>query len=303
MTNAKKAVIALNNIIDDQKLILTAYGKQIEFNASKLSNETLVSDRIGTNSVHGMVFKIKHGVNHSKFVAKSILLSNTPETTLLNRSEKLAFMREVTVGGNIGINKVGVPIVAFYIGKNACVCVMEHFTKGHLYMKHCTLNEFLGRKNISQTSLLKIINLLKTTLLKFYNITKGYHADLHFNNIAVVYKNISDPLRLIIYDFGSHTPFRKNVTLPFKTLYDAFSHIQNDFGNRLIDSKFQVQKNDKSGLLTLHGPGQPIRSNIQLLSILLSPTALKMLITNSPNSVLSKRKHQFKTPPSSGSGT
>jgi hypothetical protein len=75
-----------------------------------------------------------------------------------------------------------------------------------------------------------IYSKIKEAVLKFWRITKGYHGDLHMENMAVVVKN-KEPVKVIIFDYGSHKKFKANTgnTTCFE---DFLKIIDKEFGNR-----------------------------------------------------------------------
>ena len=116
---------------------------------------------------------------------------------------------------------------------------------------------------------------MKTTLRNFWLISKGYHGDLHTNNIAVVFKRGGHPVpdRVMIFDYGSHkrtkVKFTRNMSLNNMT--------------RVINANFArtIAKPNRQNRVTMYpGPeygnivksklynpvlGQPRRANSNML--------------------------------------
>jgi hypothetical protein len=152
------------------------------------------------------------------------------------------FMNEIRVGTMPGIKEVGPKIYAYRISGNVGQYIMDDLGN------FLTLASFT-RKMCPPTNH-PIYTALKECLVKFYKITKGYHGDLHADNIAVVFNKDGSFKKIMIYDYGAHRPFKNNSSA--SCFEEYMNKINRNFkqnyksGNRFWGVKIETRNNIQS---------------------------------------------------------
>jgi hypothetical protein len=233
-------------------------------NENKKINDALTANRkikLGGNTSYGSVYQISE-----KYVMKKMKFDHAA-----NDSDNLKiFLNEVRVGGLPGIEKVGPRIYAWRIrrDKNGYAThgeyIMDSFTKsGEVYT---SLKKYA--KKVCPEKNHPIFKMLKKTLTDFWKVTKGYHGDLHTENIAVILdpKNLLEPKRVIIFDYGSHKAFK--VPVNDHTCFDDFVRIiDKQWKNTVNKYGANIEQYPENSNVNVVYPkrSQPRRPNTQLL--------------------------------------
>lgn len=176
-----------------------------------MPQDTKIGSRIGSESVNGVVYELG---NDSKFVLKVMLEKITFEAD---------FKNEVRVGHIQGIEKVGTKIynssygpirtrdgVLMYLG----TYIMDHLKGGDANSQVVTLDKYVRRyygKSCPKTKD-TVLQMYVDLIFQFYQITKGWHADLHAENIQVILKKDGSVKTMKVIDYGSHTPFKRDIS-------------------------------------------------------------------------------------------
>ena len=243
-----------------------------------------LSNRENKNITAAMTMnrKIKIGGKTTSFgsvyqISKNYVLKRMKFDHEKNESDNLKiFLNEVKVGSSPGIEKVGPRIYMWMIrrDKNGYATsgeyVMDSFTKGHDNLVYTSLKNYT-KKVFGATCPAPnhpLLKMLKSTLTNFWKVTKGYHGDLHTENIAVVLdpKNILVPKRVIIFDYGSHKAFKVPVsdTMCFE---DFIQIIDSQWKNTVKKYGDRVEQYPEDSSVNVVYPerSQPRRPNSQLL--------------------------------------
>jgi len=217
--------------------------------------------RMGNQSVYGTVTKIG-----GKFVKKTMAFTTTGSDSLK------IFLNEVRVGSIPGIQAVGPKIYAWRINRDAQgkavsgSYIMDDFTISPPNYKTVLVYDYFKNvlKGACPAPQSNFYQKLKESLTKFWQITKGYHGDLHIGNMAVTYHELSLGVKkFLFFDYGSHKKF-KTATNSSKSFENFISIIEDEVNKRASKKTTEVFHNN--GIATIEGlRGQPRRSNIQLL--------------------------------------
>jgi hypothetical protein len=220
-------------------------------------------ERIGTPSAFGEVYSFGSG----RYVIKRMYLKNKTDSNI--------FKNEIYTGRIKGIEEVGPRIYAWRLGEDRERSPPQWY--GEYIMDHLTLGE-KGVKisPISRLGCLRrgspLFNMTIRTIIRFWQITKGFHGDLHAGNMCVITKD-SEIKRVMIYDYGAHFKSNKAVTC-----IDTFiKNMQNVFKRKGQNSvNFIPRVGIKPAMTKTRVPrpikeivpknGQIVRSNINLLT-------------------------------------
>lgn len=218
-------------------------------NAVKSINNSFIHEtkRIGKQSAYGKIYEI-----NNKYVIKYI--------PFRHKHSLKSFQKEVSIGSIKGIEKVGPKVLAYKIvkdpvvmeiqgqklyGEDYGIIIMQNMKKGKDVILQ-DLKDYLN-KHICVSKKSKIYNLLIDKLVKFYNITEGYHGDLHSENIMLIKDSkTNEILDLMIFDYGSYRKFTNFNIKKCKSIYEIFEKIQKQFNK-------SIRKSNNSN--------QPYRSN------------------------------------------
>jgi hypothetical protein len=178
------------------------------------------------------------------------------------------FLNEVRVGMTPGISRVGPRIYGFrikFVGTQLVGSyIMDDFVKGDTSVKSLLLYDYIQKYRPGPNHV--VFKKLKTTLRNFWLISKGYHGDLHTNNIAVVFKSRGTVVRVMIFDYGAHkrtkTKFTRNMSLA-----DMARIINANFARSELKSPATLYPEGVPVQTKVYYPmaGQPRRSNADVL--------------------------------------
>ena len=212
----------------------------------------------GTRSAFGSVRNVG---SNKKYVMKEMVL-RTP-------NELKIFRNEIRVGLTPGIQRVGPKIYGWEmeydntgeprVGRY----VMDNVLRGEQGRVLMTLADYVrNHPNLPPTD--PLFRKLRTTLQNFWILTKGYHGDLHANNIAVVTEDDNTTVvRVMIYDYGAHKRFktRFNKRMSFINLTKV---VNQNFARSI--AKRPSRQGSMHGVRT-YAPivGQVRRSNVNML--------------------------------------
>jgi len=236
-------------------------------------NDVMVLDErgIGQRSSFGRVYAARSNDSQNKYVVKLIrFISN--DGFFQPYREKI-FRNEIEVGSHQALftKKAGPRVLAYYINVETGfgAYVMDNFLLGRPDYKAFSLQSYNenvigGCPHHTHDVIIK----LRNSLINFYNITKGYHGDLHTDNIAVVTNKTGKIMWVYIFDYGSHVRFM-NKKFKCASLMDAFDEIHDNFSkaerNQNKKGRPQTYYPASSNVLLLNGNGQNFRSNVQML--------------------------------------
>ena len=236
---------------------MPANARNAGFRNAVLANRNGGQKYGGTTS-YGTVTKIK-----GPFVKKTMKITG---------DDMKIFTNEVRVGSLPGIKRVGPKIYAWRVLRDSrdritsAEYIMDDFTAVPPDHVVFTLHQYAHALNSCPRADDPIFPLMKKTLTNFWRITKGYHGDLHMNNLAVVInKKTTMPLKVIIFDYGSHKKF-KNFPGNAACFEDFVKKIDEEFTKRFSKSKTVYGYLNDTGTRVAEGRrGQPRRSNANML--------------------------------------
>lgn len=233
------------------------------FRLSNVSMKTArIGSRIGNKSAYGQVFSIDIvGFPKGAFVLKLMPFKAA--------SDQKIFMNEVNVGVNqeLYLQKVGPVIVAYKLTKYYGAYLMNSFTEGKQGLQSMSLSSYVKKENYCPRSNSPLVRKLRESLLKFYNITKGFHGDLHSKNIALTLDTNNKIQDVYIFDYGAHTFFKEpNAISRCKTILEAFDLVNANFNQRWNDAHTQNYYPLNSDVRLIRNTNkQPYRSNVNML--------------------------------------
>jgi hypothetical protein len=249
---------------------------------------------IGTPTAFGVVRRFANG-----FVTKTMAFKNTKMDYLK------VFLNEVRVGSSPGIEKAGPKIHAWRVHRNSvgtiksAEYIMDDYEAGLARSeKAMKMSAYMKRFRGGACPLKgdPIFQKLKSTMETFWRVTKGYHGDLHTNNLAVVVDVFTnEPKRVIVFDYGAHRPF-KNPPPDSACFKDYISLINKEF-RATFHKRKQVRRTLGNTLNQTVYPGrnQPFRSNAMMLNRMKTRSTSKSR-TPSILQYISNRTHVSQTP-------
>jgi len=184
------------------------------------------------------------------------------------------------------------------------VYIMDHFTfsvKNSVFNKSNAENvdfiklwDYFGYGEWCSARDHKVLKILSHKLKRFYQITGGYHGDLHFDNIAVVvYKktntrNQNQVADVIIFDYGAHKKFRSKSVNSLQKFFNIIKKEHKENFNRLHNNYKRIGKN---GILEVHPFNNEIyRANANVLGENFVAELIKHNKQNVRRSLRTKRK-------------
>lgn len=221
------------------------------------------SSKIGTSIASGQFGNVTRTAD-PQYVIKTMKFSATNSSDLVK-----IFLNEIRVGSTPGISAVGPQIYAFRLIRNdqgrliKGQYIMDNLEKNGNIM---TLSKYMKTYFSSSCPPHNhpLFKKLKQTLEIFWKITKGYHGDLHNENIIVVHDN-DDVKKVKLIDYGAHKRFKVNIGR--RTCFDDFMKIINKTFNNKVAKSGNTSFYPRASKVKLLFPkrGQGIRSNAQML--------------------------------------
>lgn len=223
------------------------------------------------------------------------------------------FLNEVKVGTSPGIEKVGPKIYAWRVTRTPDgeikqgQYIMDNYNYGlardekvqklSMYMKR-----FSGGACPMKGD--PIFQKVKSAMVTFWRATKGYHGDLHTNNMAVIIDtHTGKPKKVIVFDYGAHRPFKKPP--PVDTCFkDYISLIKKEFRETFHRRKATKNPHENTVKQTIFQcRNQPFRCNAAMLNKMKqkspgnskTPSVLKY-ISNKPHVSQSPMRRQPAVP-------
>ena len=221
--------------------------------------------RMGNASTFGSVIKIG-----GRYVKKSMAIASRGKDTDLLK----IFLNEVRVGSLPGIQQVGPKIYAWRVTRDSsgeiqsADYIMDDFTVAPVGYKVFMMKQYAKAMGACPAQGHPIYAKIKEAVLKFWRITKGYHGDLHPGNMAVmINKKTKEPVKVIIFDYGSHKKFKAN-TGNSTCFGDFLRIIDKEFSNRYAKKTLNSRgyyPNFTKIRVAYPKRGQPLRPNTNLL--------------------------------------
>lgn len=201
-----------------------------------------------------MVFQVNQ---ENKYVIKFVQLHDQ------NKLEE--FLNEVTIGLLKNVSKFGVNVHAYTIDTHNMygIYLMDHVTFGK-DINFATMWTFMNFVSKTKHQYETLIKLYYKTLVSFYSITKGFHGDLHENNVIVLYNDKLEPVEVKIIDYGMFLKFRRSnhfdpTHQPLSVYLQRVQSTFNNFKSAYSPSIFQ------GTVVKYFNTGRPVRSNRNLL--------------------------------------
>jgi hypothetical protein len=225
--------------------------------------------QVGKESAYGKVFSIGNGL-----VKKVMRFGQS------HHNDLKIFMNEIRVGRTPGIQAVGPKIYAWRVVRDESgrmtkgEYIMDDFTAVPMGYKVFTLYDYIRKLRVCPGGDHPIADKVKAAMLTFWRITKGYHGDLHMNNIAVVVNMRTKlPKNVIIFDYGTHKRFKESTNAAtcaehFMKIIDREFLARSRKQTVQVVSKFNASAGKRVPMIprTIAGRyGQPRRSNANLL--------------------------------------
>jgi len=168
--------------------------------------------RIGSESTLGSVYEMKN------YKVLKVVIDTS--------SFKGDFENEVRVGHIPGIEKVGTRIYQsayLRVGESRIgVYIMDNLVS-NTKNTAMTLEEYWSKNKTPEAA-----KMYAKLLYTFYKITRGWHGDLHANNIQVILGPGMKLKRMRVIDYGSHTEFKTNIS-KMKTLDAVLNAVNRNF--------------------------------------------------------------------------
>ena len=172
--------------------------------------------------------------------------------------EKTKLKREIDIGLLKNVRQFGVKVHHYKINNKFGWYIMDHFNYKYKNAIVLSLNEYSSYGNIDH-----IFPLLYKKLIKFYQITKGYHGDLHTENIVVLLDPASkDVIDIIIFDYGAHVKLQKFTKR--QTLSEYLDNINHNFKTRKNLEFYNYKNNVMLKGARVYG-NQLLRSNKNMI--------------------------------------
>jgi hypothetical protein len=209
---SKSRLKSVSSIRFTKNLKWQVFGNQQSKNFTSVVNGKRSTGPEISSGVYGKVYE--YGTD-KRYVVKQM--------TLKTQNDLKTFLNEIRIGMIPGIERVGTRIYTFKIDRSIGQYIMDHALRGETSLVMSTLQKYIERFHPSEMS--PIFKKLKTTLRNFWLITKGYHGDLHADNIAVIHKPDGTVVRVMILDYGSHkkTKVRLTRNMTFENLAQAIN--------------------------------------------------------------------------------
>ena len=232
---------------------------------------------IGAKSVFGQVFTL---LPDNRYVLK--------RSKFINETAKKAFETEIKVGSMPDIKKVGPRVYAYrFVTKNGSdygEYIMDNVTNGKTYEHVEDLRAYFRR--VYRTYFCPSNNFkepiavaLYKTLLKFYQITKGFHGDLHAGNIFVLTDD-KNKIKVRFIDFGTHRKFAN------KSTSDCIENYFQRTFKKLPEITYMTENWSQPYIYNFNNGGQPHSSNLWRLERTGLLQHLKNLNKNRPKTQL-----------------
>jgi hypothetical protein len=171
------------------------------------------------------------------------------------------FWSEVRYGQMPGIEKSGVRVHAYTImsnGKGAYI--MDHASMGNPKVDITMTVEAYAKQSYFNAT--RFNKLFKKTLVTFYRTVRGFHGDLHDNNVLVNLDMNRKLVNIKIIDYANVTPFTRSQRLP--TTYDALlKKAHRDFQQLTYTDLDEYPEG--SGIRVKWQKDIPVRSNKNML--------------------------------------
>ncbi len=227
-------------------------------NVHNSNGKLKIGQQIGTASSFGKVFLLG---NDERYVLKQMDIS-TP-------ARRRIFENEVTIGSTPGISAIGPKIYAFTYSQDERKgsYIMDNFIKGKKGYSSMSLAEFAREawRNSCPTRSNPVIKDLKSKLTNFYKITKGYHGDLHSDNIQLIFDENDHFKKVMIFDYGAHKLFKTNVAGKcFEEIMNTINkEFKNSYNRKAATARTTFHPNKSVPMV--EPKGQQYRSNATVL--------------------------------------
>lgn len=209
-----------------------------------------IGKKLGKISIYGDVYEL-----NDNLVLKTVRFDNF--------NDKYIFDNEISVGSNVNLSlkNVGPCVLAYNKQPYVGYIIMEHLKKGAA-VQLLTYYDFITQyySSLCPYRNSPIVKLFERKLFLFYTITKGFHGDLHTDNIMCLLKG-DKLIDVKIYDYGAH---RKVDNIEdCKSINEIYDKIDKKFKNnkKKVKNKFKHDGN----IVLVPNKGQPYRSNVNLL--------------------------------------
>ena len=229
--------------------------------------------KVGQELAHGTYGSVHELGTDKRYVIKRMDLGSDDMNLNLLRT----FTNELRVGTTPRISQVGPKIYGWRVFSDSDEngndewtgeYIMDNVLRGETELVSQSLAQYVTKWKPGPGA--PLFKKLKTTLRNFWLITKGYHGDLHGNNIAVVSRPDGTVVRVMIYDYGAHkrTKVRLTRNMTFEQLTEA---INKNFARSATKRPQSISLFPNPKKYTIHSKtyapnlGQARRSNANLL--------------------------------------
>ena len=167
------------------------------------------------------------------------------------------FYRELKYGTIHGLNKGQVRVHAFAIHGRSGAYVMDHVSFGDKSVVSMTAEDYMNSSLFDKKT---FRTKFQESLKLFYKTFKGFHGDLHAENVMVnVHKRTEKLKNVVIIDYANIQPFQRKTKKVLENVHTAFLDVQSQ--NKVVEYP------PGSGIPVKWVSGDiPVRSNKDMLN-------------------------------------
>ena len=170
-----------------------------------MKTRSVTTEKLGGKTTYGTVYEFG---TDKRYVLKKM--------KIIDDDDMAIFKNEIRVGTTPGIQRVGPRIYGWKIDSDSGQYIMDNVLLGDSTLVATSLTAYIQKFQPKEDNI--VFKKLKTTIRNFWMITKGYHGDLHAENIAVVAKPNGSVVRVMVYDYGSHKRTKTRLTGTFENM-------------------------------------------------------------------------------------
>jgi len=257
---------------------------------------------------YGDVYSLTFKGNNVMYIIKISWFQNEQDAKIFKNEANVGFTKGIEKTGpkTIGVTYLNVQTLGLFNSRRKAMfggaLLMEHFLKGDTTKISMPFVNYMKKyfKNSCPHPNHRFYVIFKKQLKAFYKTTKGYHGDLHGENIHIILSgNSGDAIEnVIIADYGAHKKFKTTKGLEGACLIDIFKQINVEFKKEIKRKNGGYMYPPGSNIHVLEENNkQSARSNVNMLKKYAygddeKKGLLEMLIKTMPNNI--KNRQDFK---------
>lgn len=220
-------------------------------NPKVFDKKTLVGLKLWEQTYKGDYVSVYEEVDEYKYMLKVVHVDNIDQ-----------FWTEVKYGQIPGIERSGVRVHAHTILSNGNgVYIMDHAAMGDPKVElTMTARVYANQPYFNPT---KFTNMFKKTIVLFYHTVRGFHGDLHDENVLVNLDGHQKLVSIKIIDYANITPFNPSQRLP-RSYNALLDRVQRDFRKMTYTEIDEYPKD--TGIQVKWQKRIPVRSNKNMLT-------------------------------------